>query len=515
MAERAMIDALLNQDKDYEYSMLWPWKTRPGMDPDQLSTDYMQGDMRPAVPGIIADFYNSMVKGGQMIQGERKIDPFEVFMNALDFAPSGVLSRIPSGSLGMGALTRGPRNAKNRSEGTISKLNEAPPSSDELAARRYIPNFPPETKIDPKSGKEYLGKVVSPEGEAVAKKVKAAQKDIDAGNYTPYYDVSQRFDVDPSKYPAVSTTILEASPKTSKSLEKYDLLANNPEARARIEKAFSEGEKILDSDRWYLMGQLEKSFIDELGEEAGRKAFKEKFAESMAATTGGADPTSNLRMAAYGNFIRQNDLDYPKASYEMPYPIGGRYAMGNIDMHRKLMDAGEIAPGSNPKRHNFARNFLGDTDPSTIDEQMSNLFDPKMNQPPGSSYGAYEASIADMAQKAGVNPRDYQDVAWAGAKKLKNESRGNKYPGSKPMIQIVNEAIERTSRVTGQTPDEVVKEALINSNSALYSSGSVTVPMMAKLFADSSEGGPSEETEQDRQLMVNALREKFYGSGGI
>lgn len=488
MAKRSMRDALLNQDKKYDYGMILPFKTRRGMDDDQLSTDYMEGDIGPAVPSIISDMYNSMIKNGQMIQGERKIDSSEVFKNALDFAPSGVLGRIPAGSLGMGALTRSPRNAKIKNEGTISTANEAPPSPEQLAARRYIPNSPPETKIDLKSGKEYLAKVVSPEGEAVAKKVKAAQKEIDAGNYSPYYDVNKRFDADSTKYPAVSTTILEAAPKTSKSLEKYNLLANNPEARIRIEKAFSEGQKILDSDRWYLMGQLEKSFIDELGEEAGRKAFKEKFAESMAATTGGADPTSNLRMAAYGNYIRENNLDYPKASYDMPYPIGGRYAMGNIDMHRKLMNAGEIAPSSNPKRHNFARNFLGDKGPATIDEQMSNLFDSKMNQPPGPSYGTYEASIADMAQKAGVNPRDYQDVAWAGAKKLKNESKGNKYPGSKPMIQIVNEAIERTSRVTGQTPDEVVKDALINSNSALYSSGSVTLPMVESLF-----GTPQQE----------------------
>ena len=104
MAERAMIDALLNQDKDYEYSMLWPWKTRPGMDPDQLSTDYMQGDMRPAVPGIIADFYNSMVKSGQMIQGERPIDPDEITKIAAEFLPGALAAgrMAPKGAtLGM------------------------------------------------------------------------------------------------------------------------------------------------------------------------------------------------------------------------------------------------------------------------------------------------------------------------------------------------------------------------------------------------------------------------------
>jgi hypothetical protein len=106
-----MIDALLNQDKEYEYSMLWPWKTRPGMDPDQLDTDYMQGDMRPAVPGIIADFYNSMVKGGQMIQGERPIDPDEITKIAAEFLPGALAAgrMAPKGAvLGANVFQGGP-----------------------------------------------------------------------------------------------------------------------------------------------------------------------------------------------------------------------------------------------------------------------------------------------------------------------------------------------------------------------------------------------------------------------
>ena len=46
----------------------------------------------------------------------------------------------------------------------------------------------------------------------------------------------------------------------------------------------------------------------------------------------------------------------------------------------------------------------------------------------------------------GEEPRNFQAVGWAGFKE---------YPG-KPMIQDVNELAERTSRITGQTPDEVM-----------------------------------------------------------
>lgn len=183
----------------------------------------------------------------------------------------------------------------------------------------------------------------------------------------------------------------------------------------------------------------------------------------MAATTGGAAPKENFRMAMYGNYLKENKLPYPEAAYEMPYPIGGRYAMGNIKMHKKL--AGKtIDPETNPKRSNFAYNFLGDKAGSTIDEQMSMLFDPKVKQPQW--YGPYEGVIADLAKEYGVAPRDFQDVAWAGAKYLKNPER---YPGSKPMIQEVNEAVERTARITGLSPKEVLVEGVMKSKIPVYS----------------------------------------------
>ena len=52
-----------------------------------------------------------------------------------------------------------------------------------------------------------------------------------------------------------------------------------------------------------------------------------------------------------------------------------------------------------------------------------------------------------MAAKRGIKPANLQEVSWAGFKK----SEG------KPMIQWVNEMIERTVRVTGKSHDEVVE----------------------------------------------------------
>ena len=97
---RLASDALLNQDKRYDYGMLLPFKTRRGMDEDQLSTDYMEGDISPAVPELFSDMYNASVKGGQMVQGERKIEPFEVTKIAAEFLP-GAMAVNSTASKGM------------------------------------------------------------------------------------------------------------------------------------------------------------------------------------------------------------------------------------------------------------------------------------------------------------------------------------------------------------------------------------------------------------------------------
>ena len=206
--------------------------------------------------------------------------------------------------------------------------------------------------------------------------------------------------------------------------------------------------------------------MQEYGPDMGRQMFKERFADSMAATTGGADPNSNLLMAAYGNLTKEAGDSIPVDSYNLPFPSGGRFAKTNTAMFEKLINRGEGLTTANPKRFNFSADFLGDTSRATIDEQMSGMFDPTMTMPPKGSYGIYERALGDLAKMYGVAPANFQDVSWAGGKLVKTP---NFQP--KPMIQIVNDAIERTARVTGQDPEEVVYESLIKAKRPMYAHG--------------------------------------------
>jgi hypothetical protein len=345
---------------------------------------------------------------------------------------------------------------------------------------------------EPKRLADYLAKVNSPEALEIQRLSALAQKQIDLGNYKPMFDVSKRFDVDPSPYNLTGSTRAyheaylplergprlperirsskteSARPAKPETAETYRIKASNPEGIARLENAFQEGLKIPNANNWYYMGQLEKAFVKRLGKKKGREAFREKFAKPMAATTGGAAPKENLRTAMYGNYLKKHGIPYPLHAYDMHFPAGGQFASGSMAMHKKLMHEGAISDVTHPKRHNFEKNFLGDADAATIDKQMSQLFNPTLAEPQKGAYGAYEDVVGYLAKKYNVSPREFQEVAWAGAKKARE---GTKYPGSKPMIQEVNEAIERTSQITGMSPEDVLNLGIMDSSIPIYSRG--------------------------------------------
>ena len=328
-------------------------------------------------------------------------------------------------------------------------------------SQQYPDVVPPVLATDPKTGKEFFQKVNSPEALEVQKARNAAQKQIDAGNYQPFFDVEKRFYVDPSYYPTAGYTATDIVPKKADTIAKYEALANDPDALARLRGAYEKAKDRPAAKDWYAMGQLEEAFIKELGPEEGRKQFKSRFADAMAATTGGANPNSNLMMAAFTNYQKGLGQEIPTKAADLPFPIGGRFVSGNMEQARQLADVGQI-PVTNPKRHNFSANFLGHRDVSTLDEQMSQLWDPKMMSPPPNAYGIYQQALAKEAEKAGVQPANFQDIAWAGAKD---------YPG-KPMMQEINEMIERTHAITGEPKEEILK-GFIRGNKPMYGIGAV------------------------------------------
>ena len=137
-------------------------------------------------------------------------------------------------------------------------------------ANQYPDTAPAVLAVDKKTGKEFLQKENSAEALAVEKVRKAAQKDIDQGNYTPYFDVNKRVYADASKYPLQGATLTDALPKKQATIDKWTEEFDRPEIKQNLKAAYLRGSKDPMTKDWYATGQLEKEFVKEYGPKAGR-----------------------------------------------------------------------------------------------------------------------------------------------------------------------------------------------------------------------------------------------------
>ena len=351
--------------------------------------------------------------------------------------------------------------------------------SREEAAQRYPQVGEPVTKINEK-GKPFEAKGPSAEGVALSKEMARVTAEMKDEGYTPFFNPEDRYYVNPSDHPLTGNT-LDLRPARQATIDKYDAQANDPDAIGRLTEAYKRGAEHPGAKRWYAMGQLEDAFKQGLGADEGRDMFKRRFADAMAATTGGMDPDANFRLAHYMNYLAENGMPTPLASYQLPYPIGGgKYGvMPNVAQYDALINRGGGLSTANPKRFNFSGDFLGHLDRATLDEQMMGAWDPKMQMPPPNTYGMYEGALGKLVRQFGVPPAEGQDVMWAGIK-LPKSKLGSYTPG--PMIGIVNDAIERTSRLTGLSPDVVVGENIVQANRPLFANGGA-VRALAEKYA--------------------------------
>lgn len=446
-----------------------------------MSRDMPQ--LQPYEPGFI-ESARDKIAGGLLGMGLFESNPYAAYraaeglLSVVDFLPgigdvkgaAETADAVDQGNLGEAGLL-----------GAATLLAMVPVIGDVAAkplkelAKRYPEVGVPVEKVDKKTGKSFLSKGTSEEQQLVEQRRAEIIRDMEEGGYDPMFPVEERYYADPSQYDLQGNTLTDTLPKKQETIDAKRAQFDTPEARAALNAAFDAGQGPLSKD-WYALGQLEDAFIAELGPEAGRQAFKERFADAMAATTGGADPRANLLMAAYGNFLRAKGLSPPSAAYEMPYPIGGRYVTGNMAMYDKVINQGKgLSAADTPKRFNFSANFLGDRSRATIDEQMTRgMTGNKLNAPPSGAYGVMEAIVGEEAAKRGIQPANFQDVSWAGFKG---------YQG-KPMITEVNEMIERTSRLTGASPEEVLRGFITGSMPMYGLLGATTAGMLARRGED-------------------------------
>jgi hypothetical protein len=373
-----------------------------------------------------------------------------------------------------------------QSEGVYKRRHR--PKKDNLeplewAGERYPETTAPvrtyEYDADKGKGKWYDSKVLSEEEWKVSKRRDAAAKDIKEGNYDPYFNVEERFHIPEGLYAFEDTA--KVVPKDPKTFDKWEKIANNPEALQKLREAYLSNAGEPMSRDWYAMGQLYDEFVKVYGPDKAPGMFKQNFADAMAATTGGADPQSNFLMAMYGNFLRTPKQPIPGSPNQFSHPIGGRYASGNMEKYDEMINQGLGVTLNTPKRLDFSQAYRGDPNAMTMDEQMSSVWG--FNAPPW--YGNFTGAGRAVAESMGIKPRDFQDVAWAGIKSAKDQSKGKEPFLGKPMMSFVDEALERTARVTGKDKESILRDHIIQGKGPVY--GAAAAAMTGGMLATDEE----------------------------
>jgi hypothetical protein len=442
--------------------------------------------MRAAGQEAFQQAQNLATLPGDVGQGFVRVGTPEYYERAAQAAET--MTGMPGGAGGLGS-------------GARLAARKAAPKIGEYAqyAEHYPPTGPAQSMVFKDTGKVGPAKQLTPEAKAFDKARKKIMADMKKYGYTPYYDPAKRFHVDPKNHGQMYDTATHLAAK-QETIDKWLGELNAPQIRAALQRAYRSGQSIPNASDWYAVGQLEADFIKELGPDAGRKAFRERFAGAMATATAGSDPTGNLLMAHYLNYLRNKGLPYPSSALEraemIPNPVGGRYAKGNIGAHQRVMDAvargediGFVLDQNNPKRLDFMQAFLGYKPSFVWDEQMTAAATEGAYQmPPVGTYGIFEDIGRQEAARAKVGGQNFQDVAWAGIKKLLAELRGEPFSYEGPMIQHINDAIERTHRLTGMARDEIVRRGLIKGEIPLY--GGAGLAAGATLSSPSKDQAP-------------------------
>jgi hypothetical protein len=402
------------------------------------------------------------------------------------------------GGLGMGVRSRpvvqgfSPKQAP--AEGYDFLTGQRPNAPYPQFAERYPDTGPP--TMTPKTnpsfpGETFPAKTLTPEAEDFAKAREKIIDDMRENSYQPFFDPSQRFPADFAAQPGPHVDTAGALAAKQSTIDKHLEVIGAPETRQALRDAYSKGLDLPDSQAWYYLGQVERKMKQDLGEEAGAKRFRDQMATAMSATTTGMTPQQNLIMSQYLNHLKATGQPLPTASYQTPVTVGGQRTMPNVQAYDQLF-SGPSGPYEtlqaqafqNPKRADFAQAQMGNPNAFTVDEQMAHGMIGK-DVPQKGTYGLITNVGREEAAKAGVDPQRYQDVAWAGFKKmLEEESRAKKgwtpygpgegYQG-KPMISEINDMIERTHRLTGMPRQTIWERGFLRNEIPLYGVGGAAV----------------------------------------
>ena len=288
--------------------------------------------------------------------------------------------------------------------------------------------------------------------------------------------------------------------------ERVNDLFTNQAVKDKMADVISEGQR-MGGANWYNTDPLLEKFVQQIGPDAGQKAYR-KYMDFVAATSPRSDVGTNIRNASYyyGRDMRGEGM--PAVGDRNPQPYG------HMAQRLHQMNAERVAgpgwdPLNNPKPASFVENLAGNQEPVTVDTHAFRLpailgqdprfletayqaskDAPKLNiqklvmsgdmsmedalktpaywqaQPKANEYAAMERYYKPIGRELGLTPAQTQASAWVGGGKL----TGLASDESKPFMRFFDDRIMKTARETGMDPKDVLRD-FISGKAPLYNKG--------------------------------------------
>ena len=236
-----------------------------------------------------------------------------------------------------------------------------------------------------------------------------------------------------------------------------------PKNARRLEEIARRGMD-LGGPEWYNLEPLRLKFVAEMGEAEGNRLFR-RYVDYVAATSPRSKVDANIRRGSY--FYGREMQGLPVADLknpELPKGYGHLAHETQNALLRDLEGGGTFGALNRPKTTSFAENLAGNQRPMTIDtHNMALVVGPKRS-PSQTEYRYLEDFQAEIADKLGLTPAQFQASLWvAGDTGVANP---------RPFMEIFDQVVERTAVKDKKSKEQALKD-FITGEAPLFGLGTV------------------------------------------
>ena len=288
--------------------------------------------------------------------------------------------------------------------------------------------------------------------------------------------------------------------------ERVSDLVRNKYVQDRILDIIANGKR-MGAQYWHVTGPLHRAYVEELGRDAGDRAFRQ-YINILAATSPRSKVGINARNASYYQSELMQGRDVPEIGSRNPYPYGHWAQSVHQSNVRNFLENGWV-PLIMPKTHSFAENMLGNHLPVALDSNAFRLpamlsqdvrflrtdYGRGLNRPgqkvqnirkmvesdemsmeealrhpaywvPAPNPNEYEAMelfFKGLAREAGLPPGHGQAAAWIGG----GELTGLASDPNKVFMGFLEDQILKTAVKRGFDPKYVLKQFIRGDNPLL------------------------------------------------